>query len=103
MVASILARERILKQPFDVGLLEAGDFNRVETFEGFAESLSLAENDDPGKAGLKSFEHEQFPERAAVAHGYAPFSVVIIAKERIALRPCAAEFFGVGAHELDGI
>jgi hypothetical protein len=38
----------------------------VEILEGFAEGVALAQDHDPGKAGLKAFEHEGFPEGAAV-------------------------------------
>ncbi len=48
----------ILKQALDVGFFEAGDLGGIESFEGFAEGVALAQHDNPGQAGLKSFEHE---------------------------------------------
>ena len=82
----------ILEQTLDIGFAEAGDFRRIESLEGFAEGVALAQHDDPCQAGLKSFEHEQLPERAAVALGHAPLRVVVVAEEWIALGPGAAGF-----------
>ena len=63
-----------VEQAGDVGFRESSDFGGVEAFEGFAECVALAQDNDPGKSGLKSFEHQQFPQGAAVAHG-TPHSV----------------------------
>ena len=94
MVASILARARMMpgfcEQARDVGFAEAGDLCGIELAEGGAEGFALAQDGDPGEAGLEALEHEEFPERAAVVQGHAPLFIVIGAQERIALGPVAA-------------
>jgi len=92
----------ILEQSLDVGLTEAGDLGRVKSPEGLAECIALAQDGDPGQTGLKSFEHEQFPECAAVAFGHSPLDVMILAEERVALCPFAARFGGFCVHRING-
>ncbi len=83
---------RILKQSLNIRLFETGNFDGVEPFESFAKGVALAQDNNPSESGLKSFEHQQFPEGAAVAHGHTPLSVVIFAQQRIALSPGASGF-----------
>ena len=71
-------------------------FAGSKSFEGAAEGVAFAEDDDPGQAGLKSFEHEQLPKGAAVALGHAPLGVVVGAEERVALAHLQRDFSGGG-------
>lgn len=81
---------RILKEARDIGFLEAGDFGWIEVLEGLAERIALAQNDDPGEAGLKAFEHEGFPKGAAVVFRNAPFFVMVGPVDGVAYGPGAA-------------
>src|SRR5262245_1433808 len=63
---------------------------RIEAVEGAAEILALAQDGDPGQAGLEAVEHELLVERAVVVFRHAPFFVVIGDVERILSRPRAA-------------
>jgi len=69
----------ISEQALNVGFSEARDLHRVKSLERFAKSVSLPQDDDPGQPGLKSFEHQQFPECPAVAHRHAPLRVMVFA------------------------
>src|SRR5262249_24333193 len=76
---------RIGHQPRDLCRAVARDFPRIEAVERAAEILALAQDGDPGEAGLKAVEHELLVERAVVELRHAPFLVVIGDVERILL------------------
>ena len=93
MVASIFAasgRCRIDNESRDVGGVEARDDLGIKSLEGFAEGVALAQDGQPGQAGLEAVQHELFPERAAVVLGHAPFLVVVGAEKWVILGPGAA-------------
>src|SRR6516164_9568363 len=81
----------ILHQPLDLFRRVTGNLFRREAVKGAAKILALAQNRDPGEAGLETVEHELFIERAIVVFGHAPFLVVIGDIERVVLRPGAAQ------------
>src|SRR5271163_2327486 len=51
----------IRQQSVDFLLSEARDLLQFEPFEGLSEGVALAENGQPGKAGLKSVQHQVLP------------------------------------------
>src|SRR5215831_3032333 len=64
MVASILARLRMIPGFCNNRSMSASwnfYLGRVEVAEGLAEGFAFAEDRDPGEAGLKTLEHQQFP------------------------------------------
>ena len=102
----------VLHQRLDLRLVVAHDLFRIEAVEGGAEGVALAQDGDPGQAGLEAVEDQLFEQRAVVPFGHAPFLVVIGDIERILARPgaaaapvgvqdgrreCAAAFSGLGA------
>ena len=80
----------VLHEAFDVGLGELRNFRWVEVFEGSAKAFATLENDAPGEAGLKAFQHEHLPEHAGVVLGDTPLSVVVLLHEGVAVGPEAA-------------
>ena len=80
----------VLHQPLDLLRRVARDLLRLETVEGAAEIVALAQDGDPRQAGLEAVEHELLVERAVVVFRHAPFLVVIGDVERVVLRPRAA-------------
>ena len=81
----------IAEQPLDLGLVEIGDLVEIETGESRAEILALAQDGQPGQAGLEAFEADLFEQPPIVGDRAAPFVVVIAAVERIAAVPGAAQ------------
>src|SRR4051794_12158541 len=64
----------------------------MKSVEGFTKIVALAQNRDPGEAGLKSVEHQLFVQRAIIVFRDAPFGVVIGDIERnVFLRPRTAK------------
>src|SRR5262245_4465913 len=80
----------VLHQPLDLLRRIARDFLGLEAVEGAAEVVALAQDGDPGEAGLKAIEDQLLIERAVVVFRHAPFLVVIGDVERILLGPGAA-------------
>ena len=90
----------IFEETQDVFFLEASDLPGVELFEGGAEGFALAEDGDPGEAGLEAFEHQEFPKGSAVVLRDAPLFVVVGAHEGIVCSPGAADFVFFRAHAI---
>src|SRR5581483_4947385 len=65
------------------------DLLRNEVRERRAERLALAQDRDPGEAGLEALEAEALVQAALVAHGAAPLLVVIRHVQRVVRRPAA--------------
>ena len=63
----------------------------VEVCEGAAEIVALAQDRQPGQAGLKAFEAQLLEQVAVVVGRPAPFLVVVGLVERIAAGPRAAQ------------
>src|SRR5438309_843761 len=80
----------IAHQRRGLALAVTRDDGRIETVEGAAEILALAQDGDPGEPGLEAVQHELLVERAVVVFRHAPFGVVIGDIERVVLRPGAA-------------
>ena len=57
---------------------------RIEVQEGVAVALALAQDRDPGEAGLRALEAQQLEEGALVVQRDAPLLVVVGGVERIA-------------------
>ena len=74
----------------DLGGVVARDLLGVETVEGGAEGVALAQDRDPRQAGLEAVEDELLEQRAVVPFRHAPFLVVIGEIERVDARPRAA-------------
>ncbi len=73
----------ILHQPLNLSRRVARDLLRLETVEGGAEIVALAQDSDPRQAGLEAVEDQLFEQRAVVPFGHAPFLVVIGDVERV--------------------
>ena len=80
----------VISSRVDVRLSETRDHLRIEAMKRLAEGVALAQNRDPCQAGLKSLEHEQFPERAAIVLRHSPFLIVVVAEKRVAFCPGTA-------------
>ena len=78
------------EQRGDPPLVESRDGGGCEVAKGGTEAVALAQNGEPGEAGLKSLEDELLEEPLIVDDGTAPFVVVIGPVERIAVRPRAS-------------
>jgi len=70
----------------------ARDLLGTEIIERCAEIVALAQDRDPGQAGLEAVEDQLLIERAVVIFRNAPFGVVIGDVERIFPRPGASGF-----------
>src|SRR5436190_22854037 len=81
---------RILHQLLHPARCVARNFFRVEAIESAPEVFPLAQNGDPGKAGLKAIQNELLIERAIFVFRHAPFLVVIMHVKWIELGPRAA-------------
>lgn len=81
---------RVLHQRLDLRIIVAHDLLRLETVEGGAEGVALAQDRDPGKTGLKTIEDQLLKERAVVPFGDAPFLVMINDIKGIMARPRTA-------------
>src|SRR6201999_1448070 len=79
----------ILQQAIDVARAVSRDLFWREIVEGFAEIVPLAQNGDPGQAGLESIQHQLFIQRAGIIFRHAPFLVMIGEIKRILARPPA--------------
>src|SRR3954470_3170000 len=79
----------IVHQRVNFLLVVACDLFRLEIVEGFAKIVALAQDRDPGQAGLETVEDQLLIERAVVIFRHAPFSVVIGDVERIFAGPGA--------------
>src|SRR3974390_2314121 len=77
----------VLEQPSDLPLAIVGDLRRLELIEGTTEVFALAQNRDPGQAGLDTVDGPLFIERARVELRHAPFFVVIRDVKRIFAGP----------------
>src|SRR5690606_17547776 len=65
------------EEALDVACGEPRDAVEIEVVEGGAEVLALGEDRAPAEARLKSLEAELLEQATVVAHGVAPFVVVI--------------------------
>ena len=81
MVDSILPRWRtmpgILQQALDIVRAERRDRLGVETGEGLAEILPLAQDRQPAQPRLEAFQADFFEQTPVVGDRAAPFAVVI--------------------------
>ena len=84
-------------QALDLRRAEARDRVRIKAGKGGAERLPLPEDRDPGEPGLEALQHQRLPEHPGIAHGHAPFRVVIGPVERIGADPGATLRRGHGA------
>src|SRR5579864_6862945 len=80
----------VLHQSLDLFGRVASDLGGFEGVEGAAEIIALAQDGDPGEAGLEAVENELLEKRAVVVLRHAPFLVVIGDVERILPGPGAA-------------
>jgi hypothetical protein len=80
----------VLEEALDVFFGEFGYAFGIEVVKGRAKGVALAENGDPGEAGLEAVEHEGLPEGSAVVFGDAPLGVVVGLHEGVAFGPGAA-------------
>ena len=67
----------VRQQPLDVALAERGDTIGLEARECGPEALALAQDRQPGEAGLEALEAEPLVEAALVADRAAPLLVVV--------------------------
>ena len=89
------------QEPRDVPRVEAGDLFRIEPREGPPIAFALAQDGEPGEAGLGPLEGQHLEEMALVSVGDAPLPVVVGEIERVATTPGAADDHRVpraGAH-----
>ena len=68
---------RVGHQALDLGLTVPGDARVVEAVEGGAEVLALAQDREPGEAGLERLERQPLVEPAVVGDRPAPLLVVV--------------------------
>ena len=86
----------IEQQAFDIGLVHGGDLGNVEAMKDLAEVFALAQDGDPGEAGLEAFEADLFEQARVGGDGAAPFVIVIMAIKRVLARPGAARQAVIG-------
>src|SRR5580692_1974 len=77
----------VLHQPFELRRRVAGDLLGLEAIEGAAEVLALAQDRDPGEAGLEAVQQQLLEQRAIVEFRHPPFGVMIGDVNRVLLRP----------------
>src|SRR5262249_14739822 len=77
----------VVKEAGNILFAKTRNLCRIEVTKGSSEGFSLAQHDDPRQPRLKAFEHEAFPQGAAVEIRHAPLFIVICAHERIVLCP----------------
>src|SRR6188472_3680614 len=83
---------RVLEEPLDVALAEAGDLAEVEPGEGAPERLALAQDRQPGEPGLEPLERELLEQPHVLGDREAPLVVVVGAVLRLlASSPAAAD------------
>ena len=80
------------KQAGDLRLAPGGERFGVEACEGRAKVRALAQDGDPGEAGLKAFKAKKLEQAARVTFGAAPFVVVICNIKRVGTAPGTAVF-----------
>ena len=90
-LAAVADDAGIGQQPGDVVGAESTQGLGVEVREGAAEVFALAENGQPGEAGLEAFEAELLEQVALVAGRPAPLVIVIGHVERVVAAPGAAD------------
>jgi hypothetical protein len=88
-LAAVADDAGVLQQAGDLGLAPGGDQGGIEALEGGAETITLAQDGDPGQPGLEAFETEEFKQALRVAFGAAPFVVVIGGIQGIGAAPGA--------------
>jgi len=76
-LAAVADDRGVGQETLDVALAESGDPVGLEALEGGAEALTLAQDRQPGEAGLEAFEAEPLVEAALVAYRPAPLLVVV--------------------------
>src|SRR5262249_33224895 len=81
---------RVLHQLLDAARAPPGDLARIESLEGAAEGLPLAQDDEPREPGLEPVEHQLLEQRPGIALGEAPLLVVVADVQGVARRPWAA-------------
>src|SRR5690606_36672046 len=77
-LAAMADNPGIGKQPFYIVIGELRDPVEIEAFEGFAEVLALAQDGQPGQAGLESLQADLLEKPPVVAYRPPPFMVVIV-------------------------
>ena len=65
-------------QTLYVFLVEPGYLMKIEITESFSEVLSLSEDGEPGKSGLKTFQTDFFKEAPIVGNRVAPLGIVVV-------------------------
>ena len=83
----------VFQQALDAPLVVARDQRRIEVVECLAIAFALAQDGIPAKAGLRAFQHNEFEEPMIIVQRYAPFLVMVAAREVVA-RPCASDSRG---------
>src|SRR5690348_3202728 len=81
----------IVHQRMDFLGVVARDLFRPEIVEGTAEIVALAQDGDPGQAGLEAIEDQLLIKRAVVVFRHTPFGVVVCDVDRVLPRPGAAD------------
>jgi hypothetical protein len=80
----------VAHQALDVGAVEAGDRIGLEACERLAERRALAQDRDPGEAGLEPLQAQALEQPALVGDGKAPLVVVVGLVQRVAVAEAAA-------------
>jgi Protein of unknown function (DUF2927) len=75
---------------FHLARSEVRDLGEIESGEGRAKVLALAQNCDPREPGLEAFQAKLLEEAAVVGDRSAPFAIVIAQIECVGARPPAA-------------
>jgi hypothetical protein len=81
----------VAEQPLDVPLAEPRNAIRVEPLERRAERLALAQNRDPGEAGLEALEAEALVDTLLGRDRPTPLLVVVGVVERVGRVPAALQ------------
>ena len=81
----------VAEQPLDLLFAESRDLGEIEAGKGAPEPLSLAQDREPGEAGLEAFEAELLEQPPVVGDGEAPLGVVVGAVLRRRVAPEAAD------------
>ena len=68
----------VVEQAADIVVVVVGDDPEVEAVERGPEVLPLAQDRDPGEAGLEAFETDLLEEAHVVDDGTAPLVVVVL-------------------------
>src|SRR5207302_2355126 len=78
------------QEAVDRGFAKAPDRGGIEILERLAVRLALAQDRHPAETGLGALQHQELEEQTVVVDRHAPFAVVIIDQQRIALCPTAS-------------